>query len=206
MLVDDLDVGRAGWRPGEAEPELVVDLDGILALAIAFQSLQAVGGRRSQVLQRHGGVQHVELAERDRGDVAERLALACLEQSLRFAGSERLDRHRAQGSMANVIRRPYKGLVVRRGLRMRLVTLGGKVPEGLSGPASHYPARHHAASPCGTCLSRSSSLRLGASGRSRKRRSADNHVPPTRMTNRSRLIYWTSPVEAAVPKTHSLMS
>jgi hypothetical protein len=49
MVVDEFDLRRAFRRPNEAHPELVVNADRVLPLAIARQRLKAVAGRRPQV-------------------------------------------------------------------------------------------------------------------------------------------------------------
>lgn len=62
MIIDDLDPLRAVDCPNEADPELIVDPDGMLALSIALQGLQPVGRRRSEIVQHGGGVQISELS------------------------------------------------------------------------------------------------------------------------------------------------
>jgi len=49
MMVHDLDLGRAFRRPSKAHPELVVDPDRVLPLAITRQGPETVARRRSQV-------------------------------------------------------------------------------------------------------------------------------------------------------------
>lgn len=51
VVVGDLDVGRAGVGPDEADPALVVDADGVLAGAVADQPLQSVAGWHPQAVQ-----------------------------------------------------------------------------------------------------------------------------------------------------------
>jgi hypothetical protein len=45
VVVDDLNVLRAGWGPSEADPILVVDRDGMLAFAVSGQRVKLVAGR-----------------------------------------------------------------------------------------------------------------------------------------------------------------
>jgi hypothetical protein len=42
MIVDEFDVVRAGIGPLEADPELVVDPDGMLSLAVSCEGFQHV--------------------------------------------------------------------------------------------------------------------------------------------------------------------
>jgi hypothetical protein len=49
VVVHDLDLRRALRRPNKAHPELVVDPDRVLLLAVARQSLKSVAWRRPQV-------------------------------------------------------------------------------------------------------------------------------------------------------------
>lgn len=55
VIIDDLDAIGAICRPNEADPELIVDPDGILALPIAFQDFKSVGRRRAEIVQYDGG-------------------------------------------------------------------------------------------------------------------------------------------------------
>src|SRR5437667_5736794 len=57
MVVHDFDLRRAFRRPNEAHPELVVNADRVLPLAIARQRLKAVAGRRPQVAKIARGVE-----------------------------------------------------------------------------------------------------------------------------------------------------
>ena len=49
MVVHDLDIRRAFRRPNKARPELVVDPDRVLPLAIARQRLKTIAWKRPQV-------------------------------------------------------------------------------------------------------------------------------------------------------------
>jgi hypothetical protein len=60
VVVHDLDVRRAFRRPNKAHPELVVDPDRVLPLAIARQPLKTVAWRRPQVAEI---ARRVELAQ-----------------------------------------------------------------------------------------------------------------------------------------------
>ena len=62
MVVDDFDSIRAGCSPDEAEAELVVDADAVLACAITPQGLQSVAFGNAQVVQTARDLQLPELA------------------------------------------------------------------------------------------------------------------------------------------------
>src|SRR5690606_8044658 len=51
VVVDELDVFGVAVRPAEAEAELVVDADRMLAGPVALQRLEPVGRRNAQIVQ-----------------------------------------------------------------------------------------------------------------------------------------------------------
>ena len=63
VVVDDLDVGRSGVGPGEADPPLLVDADAVLPGSVSAKCLKAVAGRHSEVVEDLGGVQHHQLPQ-----------------------------------------------------------------------------------------------------------------------------------------------
>src|SRR5579862_8651949 len=65
MVVDDFDFGGACVRPDKEDPELVVDSDRVLSLAIANQRLKAIAGRRSQVAKNSRRIEVTELSACD---------------------------------------------------------------------------------------------------------------------------------------------
>jgi hypothetical protein len=73
MVVHDLHVRRSVTGPSEADPELVVDTDAVLALSVAPQLLQPISRRRAQEIQRMRSIQHRELARCDRRGGMERV-------------------------------------------------------------------------------------------------------------------------------------
>jgi len=64
MIVDDLDVKGVTVTPPETDPPLLVDPDAVLALAIAFQSLELVRARNQKVFQVSSRVQLLQLHQR----------------------------------------------------------------------------------------------------------------------------------------------
>jgi hypothetical protein len=57
VVVHDFDISRAFRRPDKAHPELVVDPDRVLPLAITRQRVKTVAGRRHQVAEISSGVE-----------------------------------------------------------------------------------------------------------------------------------------------------
>ena len=64
MIINNFDFGRPPVRPTEANPELIVDADTPLALAIATQRLQPVARRGLQVSK---GLRQVKLHQLAQG-------------------------------------------------------------------------------------------------------------------------------------------
>ncbi len=61
MVVGDLDLGGSAGGPDEADAVLVVDPDGVLALAVASQLFEPVTGWHPQVVDRVGRVEQAQL-------------------------------------------------------------------------------------------------------------------------------------------------
>ena len=64
VIIDDLDVKGVTLTPPETDPPLLVDPDAVLALAIAFQSLELIRARNRKILQVSSGVQLLQLHQR----------------------------------------------------------------------------------------------------------------------------------------------
>ena len=74
MIIDDLHVaGTRTFSPVEANPPLVVDADAVLVFAIPFPALKTVAGQGSQVSERNGGFQTIQLQTRGASDGRKRL-------------------------------------------------------------------------------------------------------------------------------------
>jgi len=65
VIVGDLDIFRAGVRPLEYDPPLVVDSDRMLAKPVTFKRLQPVSWRHRQIVQNDGIVYLNQLPARD---------------------------------------------------------------------------------------------------------------------------------------------
>ena len=64
VVVHDLDLRRAFRRPNKAYPELIVDADRVLSLAIARERLKAVAWRRPQIAEIARGVEVAQFPAR----------------------------------------------------------------------------------------------------------------------------------------------
>lgn len=95
MVVNDLDVFRAGRRPAKTQAELIVHTDAVLACTVALQALKPVTRRRAQELQGLRRIQLRQFARRDFGDSRKPLALTGLEQRLRVGAAEAPDHVRS---------------------------------------------------------------------------------------------------------------
>jgi len=63
VVVDNLDVVSVAPAPAEANAELVVDPDAVLAEAITGQFLESVSRRHPEICEGGGGIEHDELAQ-----------------------------------------------------------------------------------------------------------------------------------------------
>ena len=63
MVVDDLDVMSVASSPTEADSELVVDADAVLADTITDELLEAVGWRDPEIGESGGSIEHDKLAQ-----------------------------------------------------------------------------------------------------------------------------------------------
>jgi hypothetical protein len=75
MIVNDLDIFRCTFAPGEADSPLIVYPDTVLTLPLATQRLKPVSRHRRHVLQFLGVLQHPQLPPRRRTDDAKSAAL-----------------------------------------------------------------------------------------------------------------------------------
>ena len=66
MVVDYLDAPGVTIAPHEADTPLIVDANRVLAVAVAAQGLQAIAGRRAQIIEQDGRIDGQELRSRAR--------------------------------------------------------------------------------------------------------------------------------------------
>jgi hypothetical protein len=68
VVVNDFDRIRACFAPDEADPELVVDANPVLAMAVSPKLLQTVAWRDAQIVETGCGIKDGELAVGNAGD------------------------------------------------------------------------------------------------------------------------------------------
>jgi hypothetical protein len=92
MVISHFDVGWSFGRPSEANPELVVDPDRILSLAVPLERFQSVAWWQPQVAQIDGGIEIAKLAARDLDQIGRKAFRAfALEDGFRGAVLEAFD-------------------------------------------------------------------------------------------------------------------
>lgn len=64
MVIDDLDIFGIACRPSETNPPLIIDPNAHLSLAFAPQEFEPVAGWVTQIIDRYGGIQLAQLAQR----------------------------------------------------------------------------------------------------------------------------------------------
>jgi hypothetical protein len=65
VIVNEFDIVCIAALPPKTYTPLVIDANTVLTGAIGFQLLQAIAGRRPQIVERLGGVDHGELPQHD---------------------------------------------------------------------------------------------------------------------------------------------
>ena len=65
VIIDDLDIRRAGTRPLETDAVLIVDSNAVLPPAISTQRLQPIAWRNPQLIQSRDRIQLVQLPPSD---------------------------------------------------------------------------------------------------------------------------------------------
>ena len=63
MIVNNLDLVRIAILPTKADPPLPIDANTVLSSPIAFESLEAIARRRSEIVKGLGGIHHDELSQ-----------------------------------------------------------------------------------------------------------------------------------------------
>ena len=78
MIIDDLYVFSTSIRPPKTNPPLLVDTNTVLARSFAFQGLEGISRRYSQIIESRGDFELPQLSPCDRSDIYEPLdANAC---------------------------------------------------------------------------------------------------------------------------------
>jgi hypothetical protein len=91
MIVNDLNIFSATRRPTEANPELVVDANAVLAVTVSAQCFQAIAWGHTKIIQAISLIQLLQFSPCDRLDVDESPNPVSIEQRLGVRTIERLD-------------------------------------------------------------------------------------------------------------------
>jgi hypothetical protein len=71
MIISDLNIFCACFRPPKADAPLIVDTNAILADPVTFEGLKAIAGRYPQIIQPSGNIELPQLSAGNRFDVHE---------------------------------------------------------------------------------------------------------------------------------------
>jgi hypothetical protein len=71
VVIHDLNIFCAGFRPAKADAPLIVDTNAVPAGTVAFEWFKAISGRYSQIIQSTGNLELSQLSSRYRRDVHE---------------------------------------------------------------------------------------------------------------------------------------
>jgi len=91
VIVHNLHVRRAFFRPAEANAKLTVDADAVLALALSLQRLQMIAGWGAQKLQSMCCIKLRQLPNCDIRDAGKPLGSSGLKQRLRVGATEAIN-------------------------------------------------------------------------------------------------------------------
>ena len=96
VVIDDLDIGGAIFRPNETQAPLFIDPDTMLTFSIILQRFQVVARRYSQVVQTNRPFQLCKLAQSRAFNVDPALHAPALKKRSGFFALERLNSHERQ--------------------------------------------------------------------------------------------------------------
>jgi len=91
VVVNDFDLLWPGFRPDKAEPELVVDADAVLAMAVSPEWLQAIAWRDLQIVEAFGGIEDGELAKSHASEASKAAPRLPFKEGLGVAATKRPD-------------------------------------------------------------------------------------------------------------------
>jgi hypothetical protein len=69
VVVHNLDIGRAGRGPEEADSPLFINADAVLAGTVASKSFEMVSVGNAQIVQTNGGMEQEEFAPHHRHEI-----------------------------------------------------------------------------------------------------------------------------------------
>ena len=96
VVIDDLDIGGAIFRPNEAQAPLLIDPDTVLTFSIILQCFQVVARRNLKVIQSDRPFQLCKLAQSRAFNVDPALHAPALKKRSGFFALERLNSHERQ--------------------------------------------------------------------------------------------------------------
>jgi len=91
VVINDFDLLWPGFRPDKAEPELVVDADAVLAMAVPPERLQAIAWWNLQIAEASRGIEDGELAEGRASEASKPPHRPPLKEGLGVAAAKRPD-------------------------------------------------------------------------------------------------------------------
>jgi hypothetical protein len=95
VAIGDFNIFSASIGPAKADPKLIIDSDAVLSCAVPNKRLKPIARRRTEIGQRHSGIEHVQLPYRDFGDVTPTLAATYQVKRFGLCVAERSDWHNA---------------------------------------------------------------------------------------------------------------
>ena len=91
MVINDFDLLWPGFHPDKAEPELVIDADAVLAMAVPLERLQAIAWWNLQIVEASRGIEDGELAEGRASEASKPPHRPPLKEGLGVAATKRPD-------------------------------------------------------------------------------------------------------------------
>ena len=91
MIIHDLEVFSTRVRPMEAEAELIVNTNAVLAYTVPFQGFQSITRWNSQIVELARDLQLPQLASRNGHDIRHSPDRRSLSERLRLGALESLD-------------------------------------------------------------------------------------------------------------------
>jgi len=107
MVINNFDIFRASLGPAEANPELFVDSNAVLALAVTMQWLQHISGRYFQIIQLACSLELPNFPQSNSLEIDEAPDAASACQFLGILTLERYDHGSIMTACVNNVKRYY---------------------------------------------------------------------------------------------------